>query len=236
MTTVYTISIICRSSNHFQEFTEFPPYYFLQPISVQRGGAKALVEVMHQSFTIQTGMATALCGPPASGRNSKPAKTHGEQRRKTKDSRRREAALLFLNNISLDGRPQCQPSDGNSHEKVAEEHRLSDRDGGASIAPQPAAGSHRPLSQVTDPAAPSGGSSSSFPGMVTPTQLSSVMFPGFAGANEVFLEGGSGADTLTPDTITILAPTGHQLCSRVRSTPAAVSPVSAGNSLDSRQR
>uniref|UniRef100_A0A3Q4GKU0 Cdk5 and Abl enzyme substrate 2a n=1 Tax=Neolamprologus brichardi TaxID=32507 RepID=A0A3Q4GKU0_NEOBR len=108
-------------------------------------------------------MATALCGLQSTG--SKSAKTHQDQRRKAKDSRRRQAALLFLSNISLDGRPQCQPSDGNADQKAAED----------------------------------------------------------------------AAETLTPDTPLSPVPTGHPHCSRVKSTPAALSPVGAGNSLDSRQ-
>lgn len=46
-------------------------------------------------------MAAAACG----SHSGTTAKTHKEQPRKSKDSRRRQAALLFLNNISLDGRP-----------------------------------------------------------------------------------------------------------------------------------
>ncbi|MCI4387304.1 hypothetical protein PGIGA_G00072600 [Pangasianodon gigas] len=45
--------------------------------------------------------AAAACG----SHGSTTAKTHKEHPRKSKDSRRRQAALLFLNNISLDGRP-----------------------------------------------------------------------------------------------------------------------------------
>ncbi|XP_075897962.1 CDK5 and ABL1 enzyme substrate 2 isoform X2 [Nelusetta ayraudi] len=184
-------------------------------------------------------MATAVCGLPAtSGRTSKPAKTHREQRRKAKDSRRRQAALLFLNNISLDGRPQCRSDDGNTEQKAAEEHRLGDGTlGGPTGSPLPPADSQATVPQVAEPAVGTAGSSSSFPGVLTPpTRPASVTSPGFAGANEVFLEGGGGADPQTPDTVMSPAAPGHQPCSRVRSTPAALSPLPAANSLDSRQR
>lgn len=46
--------------------------------------------------------AAAACGPHGGTTTAKP---HKEHLRKSKDSRRRQAALLFLNNISLDGRP-----------------------------------------------------------------------------------------------------------------------------------
>ncbi|XP_070766481.1 CDK5 and ABL1 enzyme substrate 2 [Enoplosus armatus] len=187
-------------------------------------------------------MATAVCGLQSTGSTSKPAKTHREHRRRAKDSRRRQAALLFLTNISLDGRPQCQLSDGNTDQKAAEEHRLGDRDGGATVVPLPA-DSQGPVAQVTELPAAGSGSSSSFPGVVSPTRPSLVMSPGPAGtsvvgANEVFLEGSSAAETLTltPDTPLSPVPTGHQPCSRVRSMPAALSPVPASNALDSRQR
>ena len=185
-------------------------------------------------------MATAVCGLQSTGSNSKPVKTYREQRRKAKDSKRRQAALLFLNNISLDGRPHGQLSDENTDQKAAEEPRLGDRDGGAAVVPLPAVG-QEPDTQVTEPATASSSSTSSFPGVLSPTRPSLVMSPGLAGAtavgaNEVFLEGGSAAETLTPDTPLSPVPNGHQSCSRVRSTPAALSPVPATNSLDSRQR
>uniref|UniRef100_A0A672HTT1 Cdk5 and Abl enzyme substrate 2a n=1 Tax=Salarias fasciatus TaxID=181472 RepID=A0A672HTT1_SALFA len=151
-------------------------------------------------------MATAVCGLQSTSSTSKPAKAHREHRRRAKDSRRRQAALLFLNNISLDGRPQCQLNDGNTDQKG-------------------------PAAPVTDPAAAGGGaSSSSVAGMVSPVRPSLVMSPapagaGTVGANEVFLEGGSAAETLTPDTPLSPVPTGHHPCSRVRSTPATLSPV-----------
>lgn len=49
-------------------------------------------------------MAAAACSPQ-SALNPCTGKLHREHLRKSKDSRRRQAALLFLTNISLDGRP-----------------------------------------------------------------------------------------------------------------------------------
>ncbi|CAJ1084625.1 CDK5 and ABL1 enzyme substrate 2 [Xyrichtys novacula] len=186
-------------------------------------------------------MATAVCGLQSTG--NKPTKLHREHRRKAKDSRRRQAALLFLTNISLDGRPPCQLGNGNTDQKAGEELRLQERDSGAAavvVVPQPAV-SQRSVTQVTEPGAAGSGSNSSFQGVLSPTRPSLVMSPGPAGtnavgANEVFLESGSLSETLTPDTPLSPVPPGHQPCSRVRSTPAAISPVPTGNPQDSRQR
>ncbi|XP_059396459.1 CDK5 and ABL1 enzyme substrate 2-like isoform X2 [Carassius carassius] len=52
-------------------------------------------------------MAAAACGPRTNS-----AKPHKEHLRKSRDSRRRQAALLFLTNISLDGRPVYNLSNG----------------------------------------------------------------------------------------------------------------------------
>ncbi|ROL53900.1 hypothetical protein DPX16_19586 [Anabarilius grahami] len=49
-------------------------------------------------------MAAAACSPQ-SALNPCTGKLHREHLRRSKDSRRRQAALLFLTNISLDGRP-----------------------------------------------------------------------------------------------------------------------------------
>uniref|UniRef100_A0A1A8EF16 Cdk5 and Abl enzyme substrate 2a n=1 Tax=Nothobranchius kadleci TaxID=1051664 RepID=A0A1A8EF16_NOTKA len=181
-------------------------------------------------------MATALCGLQTNG-NSKPARAHREQRRKVKDSRRRQAALLFLNNISLDGRPLRPLNVGNADQKPAEEPRVRDR--GVCEAPEPL--SEGPAGQVTDTPAAGGGSSSSVPGVFGPVRPSAVPSPGptatsSVGPNEVFLESGSAVESLTPDTPLSPAPAGHQPCSRAKSTPAALSPVPAANSLESRPR
>ncbi|KAF7209055.1 CDK5 and ABL1 enzyme substrate 2 isoform X2 [Nothobranchius furzeri] len=181
-------------------------------------------------------MATALCGLQTNG-NSKPARAHREQRRKVKDSRRRQAALLFLNNISLDGRPLRPLNVGNADQKPAEEPRVRDR--GVCEAPEPL--SEGPAGQVTDTPAAGGGSSSSVPGVFGPVRPSAVPSPGptatsSVGPNEVFLESASAVESLTPDTPLSPAPAGHQPCSRAKSTPAALSPVPAASSLESRPR
>lgn len=57
-------------------------------------------------------MAAAACGArgcPSRANTAKPLKEHS---RKSRDSRRRQAALLFLNNISLDGRPVYNLNNG----------------------------------------------------------------------------------------------------------------------------
>ncbi|KAK2851774.1 hypothetical protein Q5P01_008050 [Channa striata] len=173
-------------------------------------------------------MATAVCGLQPTGSNSNPAKTHRERRRRVKDSRRRQAALLFLSNISLDGRPQSYLNNGTSEHEAAEEPRLRRRDRDA---PPPAA-----LVPVTHAAASGSGSSSSFPDVLSPSRPSLVTSAGAAaasaaGANDVFLESGSGADAPLSPVAAV-----HQPCSRVRSMPAALSPSPAGNPADSRQR
>ncbi|XP_016359281.1 CDK5 and ABL1 enzyme substrate 2-like isoform X2 [Sinocyclocheilus anshuiensis] len=56
-------------------------------------------------------MAAAACGTRGCPRTNS-AKPHKEHLRKSRDSRRRQAALLFLTNISLDGRPVYDLSNG----------------------------------------------------------------------------------------------------------------------------
>ncbi|KAL4655454.1 CDK5 and ABL1 enzyme substrate 2-like [Arapaima gigas] len=60
-------------------------------------------------------MAAAACGAHGAF-GSEPAKPLKEPARRARDSRRRQAALLFLSNISLDGRPTLQIAQG-SHSR-----------------------------------------------------------------------------------------------------------------------
>uniref|UniRef100_A0A4W5KWI0 Cdk5 and Abl enzyme substrate 2a n=1 Tax=Hucho hucho TaxID=62062 RepID=A0A4W5KWI0_9TELE len=80
-----------------------------------------------QSF-YYTRMATAVFGRQCTT-GSNTAKSHKEHLRKGKDSRRRQAALLFLNNISLDGRPLYHLSNGNHDQREAAELRSRDATG-----------------------------------------------------------------------------------------------------------
>ncbi|XP_035596134.2 CDK5 and ABL1 enzyme substrate 2-like isoform X3 [Oncorhynchus keta] len=80
-----------------------------------------------QSF-YYTRMATAVFGRQCTT-GSNTAKSHKEHLRKGKDSRRRQAALLFLNNISLDGRPLYHLSNGNHGQREAAELRSRDATG-----------------------------------------------------------------------------------------------------------
>lgn len=73
-------------------------------------------------------MATAVFGRQCTT-GSNTAKSHKEHLRKGKDSRRRQAALLFLNNISLDGRPLYHLSNGNHGQRESAELRSRDATG-----------------------------------------------------------------------------------------------------------
>uniref|UniRef100_A0A8C6S3B7 Cdk5 and Abl enzyme substrate 2a n=1 Tax=Neogobius melanostomus TaxID=47308 RepID=A0A8C6S3B7_9GOBI len=170
------------------------------------------------SSATEASMAAAVCGL----QSNKTPKTL-EQRRKAKDSRRRQAALSFLTNISLDGRTPRELSNGNVGQKTAEEPRPRDTESGQS-------GSTG--SQQTEPCAAGSGSSSSVTGLVTPVRPSLVISPGPAGsnavgANDVFLEGGSAAELLLPDVPVSPVSAGQPPCARVKSAPA-LSPAPSG--------
>ncbi|XP_072305308.1 CDK5 and ABL1 enzyme substrate 2-like isoform X2 [Eucyclogobius newberryi] len=180
-------------------------------------------------------MATAVCGQQSN--SSKTPKTH-EQRRKAKDSRRRQAALSFLTNISLDGRPPRERSDANPAHTTAEETR--DRDSSESVS-SAAAGSRGSGAQVTEPCADGSGSSSSVSGVsvLCPPRPSLVTSPGpwTNSANEVFLEGGTAVEPLLPEIPVSPVSVGPQPCARGKSGPAlSPAPGSGAPVLDPQRR
>ncbi|KAL1020958.1 hypothetical protein UPYG_G00006900 [Umbra pygmaea] len=81
------------------------------------GGSYRLNSLLNSQIFYYVRMATAACGRQCKS-DSDTGKTHKEHRRKGKDSRRRQAALLFLNNISLDGRPLCHLTSGNQRDSA----------------------------------------------------------------------------------------------------------------------
>ncbi|KAI4878659.1 hypothetical protein NFI96_019366 [Prochilodus magdalenae] len=120
-------------------------------------------------------MAAAACGPLASagGNTTKPA--HKEVR-KSKDSRRRQAALLFLNNISLDGRPVCALSNGTVGHQSGEASVPATAAAAPSLSILSTAGSYGAFSQLSAPV--SGGTNaaplprtSTYPSALLPTTL-----------------------------------------------------------------
>lgn len=94
-------------------------------------------------------MAAAACGPVA-GAGANTAKTAHKEVRKSKDSRRRQAALLFLNNISLDGRPVCALSNGSATLREAGQQGV-EAGVPATAPPLSSAGSHGAFSQLSAP-------------------------------------------------------------------------------------
>lgn len=145
-------------------------------------------------------MATAACSSHSALNNSsKPLK---DRQRKSRDSRRRQAALSFLNNISLDGRPIYHLSNGNYNHKNREAE-IQDKEVRASATSYgtvlPAA-----LSGASATQAPRSGVVNGPPILVLPSnsEVNSVF------GSEVFLEG-SGVGPLTQQgTFLLLSPSG----------------------------
>ncbi|XP_046896805.1 CDK5 and ABL1 enzyme substrate 2 isoform X2 [Hypomesus transpacificus] len=177
-------------------------------------------------------MATAACSIQCASSNA--TKSHKEHIRKTKDSRRRQAALLFLNNISLDGRPLCPLNNGNiAQRETACETRRRDV-GTISVG-------HLAFTTSSNGTAPQVSSSvtvgtvTSVPGIgaLSPVNSISVTSTGTgasSGGNEVFVEIAVSDSTVYP-----LSPTPQTLHLSAKS---VFSPVVQTNSrpLDSRQR
>lgn len=191
--------------------------------SSRNGRSLCSSQLSRSELSVHTRMATALCGHQSAVSGAKTAKTQRECRRRARDSRRRQAALLFLSNISLDGRPQFPLRDGNNDRRHGEGLRLGE--GGAAVPPVPA----ESRGSASAPSEPVGsGSSSSFPGVLSPAAPGSVRSHGPAAANDVFLEGVSVAEAPLPPADAPLSPphSGQQFFSRGRSTPA-LSPLPA---------
>ncbi|MBN3293912.1 CABL2 enzyme, partial [Polypterus senegalus] len=74
-------------------------------------------------------MAAALCSSRSALSNNPGSKAPKDQR-KTRDSKRRQAALSFLSNISLDGRPLYQLSNGNPLSRQAD---VNDQERGTAV-------------------------------------------------------------------------------------------------------
>ncbi|XP_062315000.1 CDK5 and ABL1 enzyme substrate 2 isoform X2 [Osmerus eperlanus] len=177
-------------------------------------------------------MATAACSIQCASSNA--TKSHKEHIRKTKDSRRRQAALLFLNNISLDGRPLCPLNNGNiaQRETACETRRLDV--GTISVG-------HLAFTTSSNGTAPQVSSSvtvgtvTSVPGIgaLSPVNSISVTSTGTgasSGGYEVLMESAVSDSTIYP-----LSPTPQTLHLSAKS---VFSPVVQTNSgpLDSRQR
>ncbi|XP_051518292.1 CDK5 and ABL1 enzyme substrate 2-like isoform X3 [Myxocyprinus asiaticus] len=105
-------------------------------------------------------MAAAACGySDCPSTNS--AKPHKEHLRKSRDSRRRQAALLFLNNISLDGRPVFNLSSGIVSPREAENRCVDVGATAATGPPLSTTSSYGTFTQVSSSI--SGGAATPFP-------------------------------------------------------------------------
>ncbi|KAJ8360933.1 hypothetical protein SKAU_G00174580 [Synaphobranchus kaupii] len=136
-------------------------------------------------------MAADACSSHRAAGNSSSTKPHKEHLRKSKDSRRRQAALLFLNNISLDGRPTYNLSNGNAAQRKTTFNGL---DAGAPVVGQllPSTSSYGTFPRLTTSVsggaatpAPRTGIGSAPPVLVLPTGSSFTAI----GVSEGFLEG-----------------------------------------------
>nr|XP_015220712.1 PREDICTED: CDK5 and ABL1 enzyme substrate 2 isoform X1 [Lepisosteus oculatus] len=161
--------------------------------------------------------------------------------RKSKDSRRRQAALSFLNNISLDGRPVDHLSNGNHSQRETE---LQAQEAGAAAAGHqvPASSCGASPQLPATPGGPAATQASRLAGVAVPPIL---VLPTEPGANTVvgsdaFSEGGNASNPLPAPGPLLLSPTGppHAALPGGSSKPATLLSVQSCNSLslDSRQR
>lgn len=158
------------------------------------------------------------------------AKPHKEQSRKSKDSRRRQAALLFLNNISLDGRPVYALGNG-----LTESWNQSAEVGPPAVSlPVSTASSGGNFSQLS----PFSGTALPRTNTCLPPPLTMTAIAGFSQggtSSEVFLESGR-MDPLSSVGFPLSPTSGAQNPHPIIAKSPAV--VSGGNSgpLDHRQR
>ncbi|KAK2885460.1 hypothetical protein QQF64_021175 [Cirrhinus molitorella] len=132
-------------------------------------------------------MAAAACGPRGCPRTNS-AKPHKEHLRKSRDSRRRQAALLFLTNISLDGRPVYNLSNGIVGPREAESRCV---DVGASVVTGPplsTTSSYGTFTQVSSSI--SGGAATPLPRTNTYPAPLSPLSAFTQGSSDVFTEDG----------------------------------------------
>ncbi|XP_030625049.1 CDK5 and ABL1 enzyme substrate 2 [Chanos chanos] len=181
-------------------------------------------------------MAAAACSPHTTLSNCT-AKPHREYLRKNRDSRRRQAALLFLNNISLDGRPV-------QHLNVASQEghcdtELQGTDIGATVNElSPASSTYGTFPNLSSSA--SCGAVSPIPRLGVLNVPPILVLPSDSaindvGTSEVFLEKGRGSFSSQGN---LLSPSGLQPTPlEPRKSPTLLSVQSCNSmTLDSRQR
>ncbi|XP_063064668.1 CDK5 and ABL1 enzyme substrate 2 isoform X2 [Engraulis encrasicolus] len=137
-------------------------------------------------------MAAAACGPRCStGTNA--TKSHKVQLRKSKDSRRRQAALLFLTNISLDGKPVYPLNNGNQCQRATEQRS---QDAGAVVGPLSTTSSYGTFTQLSTSV--SGGVTTPLPRTNTFPPVLFLASHGVGGnASDSLLEGSVKTDPLS---------------------------------------
>ncbi|XP_056105987.1 CDK5 and ABL1 enzyme substrate 2 [Rhinichthys klamathensis goyatoka] len=170
-------------------------------------------------------MAAAACSPQSS-LTPCTGKLHREHLRKSKDSRRRQAALLFLTNISLDGRPVRS----NASAAGPQDAEFQCADIGATVNELPAAAAASGDGTFSSLAVPRLGLLSVPPILVLPSdsEFSNV------GSTEVFLERERGSFSSQNN---LLSPCSLQPTPLgARKSPTLLSVQSCGSSLDSRPR